>query len=769
MSENNIRQLLEQLASGADHLEQELDALPEERVRKDLLNDLQRLADRVDSLCRRVEAPSSKPSFATSFFRQIVSQNHLPIAALNPQMEIVYRNEAFDTIFRNPGSVSQTLHLSSILDEDSFQRIDAISTESIANGAQRIVVNLHLGNQTWRSTELILSTLRPTDGETITVMMLHELGHNDEEKQRVLASLEMARIGTWDLNLKTNQLYWSDQVRAIHEVPADYEPDVETAINFYKQGKHRTRIREAVEKAIEDCNSYELDLLIVTAKGNERWIRTVADVEMANGECIRLFGTTQDIDHQKRAQVESEKYRLLLEAIINRTQTPIWIRRLDGTLLLANQEWMKTFGVDATNALGKQISTIFPPDVSERISERDRMVHSSGKAHSFEEMVELESGNKVFIANIFPLKGVPGFEDAIGGVATDVTELKEAQNKLLDTEQKLRDIIEHSTNLFYRHDTDHNLTYVSPQSLEFFGYEPKEAMRKWTNFITDHPLNEAGMRNTLLAIETGKPQPPYHLELQHRNGFKLWVEVNEAPVVRDGKTVMIVGSLTNITERKRAQLAIRESLKEKVTLLAEIHHRVKNNLAVVAGMMQMQAMTSDNDMLSDLLLQSVLRIKSMANIHESLYQSQNFSKIDFGENLLELTQSIINTMQFETDLNLTSDLEPVTLNVNQAIPCSLILNEVITNCIKHAFPGRKSGRIHLRLTEKNNLVTITITDNGVGFDVDNTKPGKSLGIKLIDTLAEQLGGHTAYTSDSSATSFTLTFTKESPTEKDLPQ
>ena len=129
---------------------------------------------------------------------------------------------------------------------------------------------------------------------------------------------------------------------------------------------------------------------------------------------------------------------------------------------------------------------------------------------------------------------------------------KQAEEALRKSEQKLRNIFENSTNLFYSHTPEHILTYLSPQVENILGYTQEEALIKWTELMSDNPINEIGFNNTVKAIETGKSQPTYELELVKKKGEKIWVEVREAPVVKDGKTASIVGALTDITERKRA-------------------------------------------------------------------------------------------------------------------------------------------------------------------------------------------------------------------------
>ena len=138
----------------------------------------------------------------------------------------------------------------------------------------------------------------------------------------------------------------------------------------------------------------------------------------------------------------------------------------------------------------------------------------------------------------------------------------EAQHKIRESEQKLRNILEHSTNMFYAHTTDHVLYYVSPQVEKILGYTQEEVMVKWTNLVTDNPINQAGFESTMKAIDTGIAQDPYELELRRKDGEKIFVEVWEAPILEDGKVSGITGSLTDITQRKKAEDALKESVEK---------------------------------------------------------------------------------------------------------------------------------------------------------------------------------------------------------------
>jgi two-component sensor histidine kinase len=200
-------------------------------------------------------------------------------------------------------------------------------------------------------------------------------------------------------------------------------------------------------------------------------------------------------------------------------------------------------------------------------------------------------------------------------------------------------------------------------------------------------------------------------------------------------------------------------LKDKEILLSETHHRVKNNLAVVSGMLDLQVLLTNDENTKNILNDSRSRIKSMSLIHESLYKYDNVSQIEFGKYIHTLCEDIKCTYasSLASTVKIKYDLGEIHLNVTKAIPCGLLLNEVLTNSFKHAFIGKESGEINVMFRENNNVCELEISDNGIGIgDNYNSASSQSIGMTLIEAFVRQMKGKHEFI-NSNGTKLKLTF------------
>jgi two-component sensor histidine kinase len=211
-----------------------------------------------------------------------------------------------------------------------------------------------------------------------------------------------------------------------------------------------------------------------------------------------------------------------------------------------------------------------------------------------------------------------------------------------------------------------------------------------------------------------------------------------------------------INERKATEEAITQALKEKDVLLAEIHHRVKNNLAIIASLFNLQISTVENEMAKGILLDSKNRVKSMALIHDRLYKSDSLSEIDFSKYTSELIDEIkYSYPTLARNIQVNTHISNVSLTVNNAIPCGLILNELLTNCYKHAFKGMDSGTIDVSFRGQGSSIELQVRDNGVGLKTGYNQ-GESLGMVVIESLSQQLDGRSEFKVEN-GTTFRLCF------------
>lgn len=211
-----------------------------------------------------------------------------------------------------------------------------------------------------------------------------------------------------------------------------------------------------------------------------------------------------------------------------------------------------------------------------------------------------------------------------------------------------------------------------------------------------------------------------------------------------------------INKQHESEIHIQQALKEKEVLLSELHHRVKNNMAIISGLFNFAIENTKSEEAKLVLNDSKNRVHSMALIHNKLYKSKNLTSIDFTDYTKSLVDEIKNSYPNSNE-NVVVKLNfiEISLSINQAIPCGLIINEVLTNCFKHAFVGRKNGTIELLLEKKNSSLHLIIKDDGVGIK-ENYRNTDSVGIQVVESLTEQLEGTHTYEKNN-GTQFELVF------------
>lgn len=339
-------------------------------------------------------------------------------------------------------------------------------------------------------------------------------------------------------------------------------------------------------------------------------------------------------------------------------------------------------------------------------------------------------------------------------------------SKIAESESKLKYLLRHSRDPIFQIDVaTGEYVYISDAMKSMLGYDVDEVIRKGTKFMMSkvHPddINQLPYDNgTVIRDELGRPEyTQSNLRFLRADGEYLWVSINRTVIRdKDGKPKYIIGNVRDITNIKNYQDQLNASLNEKNLLLSEVHHRVKNNLAIISALLMMQAETTEEKQAVEALKKSQHRVKSIADVHEMLYKSGDFNSINVREYFESMFQRVreLNMESAHIKLVLESDLVDVSLE--QGVPLGLLVNELITNSFKHAFSGRERGEIRLIVQENENYLEITYTDNGKGIPEDRqhtANEGSSLGTQLILALLHQLGA--SYEFDYSQKGYFLKF------------
>lgn len=448
-----------------------------------------------------------------------------------------------------------------------------------------------------------------------------------------------------------------------------------------------------------------------------------------------------------------DEYRILFETM----GVAILIIEEDERISLVNSEFEKLLGYSRREIEGATNGAGF---VTPESMERLHMYHQA-------RMKDQNSVPKTYKAQFLDRSGaardlllsvnvIPGTKRSVVS-AIDISEFRRTEAALMESEERYRIAIECSNDAITIAQHDHRV-YANRKFLEMFGYDRFDEVINVPIYPVIHPDDRDRVARIDGRRQSGEPTPSrYEFKGVRRDGTVIYVEVSVAGITYRGEPAAL-NYLRDVTERRYAEEQIKTSLRDKEVLLREVHHRVKNNLQVVSSLLFLQSQTVKDEETRRILEESRNRVKSMAFIHKQLYQSANVAKIDFSPYVRNLGRNLLDS--YKTNGNgvaLDVHVEDVSLPLDAAIPCGLIINELISNALKHAFLNVSVGHIRVdlhRIAEKN---VLTVSDNGVGLpgeiDVLNTE---TLGLQLVSALVTQLDGRMELVRDK-GTLFKITF------------
>ncbi len=445
---------------------------------------------------------------------------------------------------------------------------------------------------------------------------------------------------------------------------------------------------------------------------------------------------------RKALRLSESKFRALVES----TSDWIWEVDRNGVFTYASPQIYNISGYKPEEVVSLKPKDFMEPEEGKRIQDLLEVIMANKYNIIMEENVSRHKNGDLII---YETSGVPILDekgDVIGyrAVSRDITARKISEQALKQEQEITEAAINSQKDTFflYEPETGKAIRWNRIFS-EITGYTNEEIaeMRVPDSYYSKSDLEKLpSLEQHILNSGTGIIE----LELICKNGRKIPTEYNVS-VIRDenNQPKYFVSLGRDVTERKMIEDKIKRDLKEKEVMLREIHHRVKNNLAVITGLLYLQSkrIKSKKEAFSA-FEQSRNRIFSMALVHEQLYQSGNFTQIDMKPYVEKITTELKQIISYGNQIQLNINIKDVYLNINQAVPCGLILNELITNAYKHAFPKKKKGEILITFKPiDKNQYELTVEDNGIGLSEDiDTNSSATLGIHLVSMLTKQIDG-----------------------------
>ena len=449
---------------------------------------------------------------------------------------------------------------------------------------------------------------------------------------------------------------------------------------------------------------------------------------------------------EKALRQSEERLQLALEA----SGDGLWDLNIETGEIYLSPQWQQMLGYNPGELPG-HINTwsrlIYPEDSGWVIKRLNTHLADPTVPYDFSYRMLSKWGDWKWIANYGKVveHNTQGQPSRMVGIHRDIHERKQIEQALQESEARYRAVVEDQTELICRFQSDGTLIFANDAYCRYFQKEPQELIGQV--FLPLIPLEDQAMVSQNLA--TLSPAQPI-LTHEHRvilpTGEIRWQQwTNRAFFDKEGVPSVFQAVGRDITEKKNIELQIAESLQEKEVLLKEVHHRVKNNLQVICSLLNLQARSLHNPEVQAQLKDSHNRIRSMALVHEKLYQSPSFNKINFAGYLKDLTHQLLRAFGSQSS-QITVDIEidpTIDLTIDQAVPCGLILQELISNTLKYAFNCMAVGeeRISMQASISSNQLRLIYQDNGKGFapgfDLHNSS---TLGLQLVADLVEQLHG-----------------------------
>jgi len=563
-------------------------------------------------------------------------------------------------------------------------------------------------------------------------------------EQRLKEAQRIARLGNWDLDLISGRLVWSDEIYRIFEIDrtkfgATYEA--------FLDGIHpedREAVNAAYTRSLATREPYDITHRLRMADGRIKYVHERCEsVFDAGGKPLRSLGTVQDITTEKLAEeavrASEERVRHTLDSILEGCM----ILGFDWRYLYVNEAAARHGRQQPERLLGRTILEMYPGVENSAIFAVYRRCMEDRVPQRLESEFTFADG----VTNQYEFSVQP-VSEGIFVLSLDITDRVRATEALRISTERLVQAQRIGKLGYLDWDLTTNEVVLSEETRVMYGLGMEKevhALEEITSLL--HPDDRERVAKSLQSALDGTAMHDLEHRMIRPDGTEIHVRAT-AELIRDGdgRPVRLLGTNLDITERKRAEERLLESLQEKETLLREIHHRVKNNLQIISGLLHFQSRKATNAEDLAVFQEGRQRLKAMILVHEKLYRSQNLSRIEFGDYARELVEQVgAAYRESAKGIALKVEAGAVYLPIEVALPLGMLLSELLTNVFKYAYPAGRSGELRVTVAGAEGKLHLVVADDGVGLPV-GVDPGvpASFGMELVANLVEQLGGEVRY-------------------------
>lgn len=579
--------------------------------------------------------------------------------------------------------------------------------------------------------------------------LLNELGERKKTEEALQRSLNdhrrsqsVARIGNWVLDLGTNTFTASDEGLRLFGFPPNATPVFDEVVALIDPAD-RPRLKSVFTEFLQTGSPYQVEMKIsMKDTGAVRYIFSIGEIEYdSGGKPSKVVGINLDITERIRVEnalrESEEKYRTLVENI----NDIIFTLDTEGVITFISSRIYQLSGYSPHELIGRIFTDfIHPDDLPGLVESYQETIQ--GKLAPYEYRVLHRDGSVRFVRTFSRVVSAGGKPEYLTGIMTDVTERMRVDEAIKISEQKYNAFINSSVDMVFLKDEKFRYTMVNSNLADFFEKESEHVIG-----LTDYDL-----------------MPEEAADMCHKSDLETLeycrTVVNEEVVggcifetrkfpVTIGHTTVVGGYIRDVTERKNSELKLALALDEKQALLRELQHRIKNTLAMITSLASLEAGASSNSAVKAALESITGRIGTLSTLYSILYSSGDVKELRLDKYLHSIVDSIMTAFRpVGRIIHIQLALQEIRIETKIATSLGLILNELLTNSLKYAFPGDRGGNVHVELAMKDRGIELTVSDDGVGLPGDfDLRTSGGFGLRLAGMLVKQRNGRIEYECD----------------------